>query len=289
MPSDKVTRERNNIQDIKQSYQITVWRLVDRIEHRLYRKSYIKAFPLIKASAELINNLCESFNHKTATIVCAHCGKLVLEHKLPSHTKRAHQNLPIQKTEFPILDDFIPPKNIDILTLKGLVDPDKSIHVHDVDVELMTLKSVIEMVETDLKKAKMPLTPENCFLYLFKKKEFCKRVPKTIKNILLKVLAILPSEAICETFGSIMESYHNRFKNSDLDDSQAQKEIFIRYVGPGVGPNAEELIRSTLRLMNRNFVLSDKAKFGNVSKVLQRQIKEIYDLSVIKVFYQSQV
>ena len=51
-----------------------------------------------------------------------------------------------------------------------------------------------------------------------------------------------------------------------------------------------DIISSTLtNNPTGHFVLSDKAKFGNVSKVLQRQIKEIYDLSVIKVFYQSQV
>ena len=125
------------------------------------------------------------------------------------------------------------------------------------------------------------MTPENCFTHLLKNPEFKRRIPRIIKQLLLKLLTIIASEAVCGTHGSIMETYHTRFTNTDIDHSQPQKEIFIRYVGPGI-INSNEIIKKTVSVMNKNFILSERAKFSNIFKVLKKQLDEIYDFSVLK-------
>jgi len=47
-------------------------------------------------------------------------------------------------------------------------------------------------------------------------------------------MTIPTSEALMETFGSIMETYHGRFSNGDpkFDDTRLQKEMFLKLNGP---------------------------------------------------------
>lgn len=133
---------------------------------------------------------------------------------------------------------------------------------------------------------KIPKTSDNLYVYLLKDCRFERIVPKPIKQVLLKLLTTIASEAICESYGSVMETYHDRFKNSDLEDGQAQKEIFIRHVGPGLA-KADILIQKTLNELNKSFVLSSRAKFSNISKVLKRKLESVYDFTYLDIFLSS--
>lgn len=58
-----------------------------------------------------------------------------------------------------------------------------------------------------------------------------------MSELLLVSLAIAPSEAVCETYGSIMEHYQQRFTNTGTtnDDIRLQKEMMVKLNGPKVG------------------------------------------------------
>ena len=94
---------------------------------------------------------------------------------------------------------------------------------------------------------------------------------------LLRLLTVPVSEAICESFGSVMETYHERFTNSDLDDNQVQCEMFVRLNGPPLG-DAKAFIERSVFNHRKNFLLTDNAKFSGTSKVVKRQLDLKYKL-----------
>ena len=62
-------------------------------------------------------------------------------------------------------------------------------------------------------------------------------VTNGILQLLLVGVSVACSEGIAETYGSVMESYHNHFVNVGpaKDDIRLQKEMFIRINRPPIG------------------------------------------------------
>ena len=98
-----------------------------------------------------------------------------------------------------------------------------------------------------------------------------------MRELVLRIITVSTSEAICESFGSKMEVYHHRFTNSDIDDNQVQIEMFVNEVGPPVG-KCLPFIKTSLTEFGKTFTLRNKAsKFIGKGKVVQHKLKEPYN------------
>ena len=78
-------------------------------------------------------------------------------------------------------------------------------------------------------------------------------VQPSVLELLLVGVSVSCSEAIAETYGSVMETYHqDRFLNTGPtnDDIRLQKEMFIRINGPHLGRSNEfcRIISSRLKV-----------------------------------------
>ena len=80
-----------------------------------------------------------------------------------------------------------------------------------------------------------------------------------IKEVVSKLLTTISSEAICESHESCMETYHARFTNPDLEDGQAQLEMFLKLVSPDLS-TADTLITRTMAELKNSFALSSRAQ-----------------------------
>ena len=97
--------------------------------------------------------------------------------------------------------------------------------------------------------------------------------------LILRLVTIPVSEAVCESFGSVMERYHQRFTHSDVDDKQVQKEMFLYLVGPPPNtPAGESLVLRTVSKQNNKHVLSEYARFYKLGgKVINRLENQKYN------------
>ena len=119
---------------------------------------------------------------------------------------------------------------VDPAAIAGLSDNPE--HVTDDDIEHLVT------VVRNTRRASTKTLKE--WLKLFIKQQA--NSPSSIEPGMLQLLVVgcslAPSEAIAETFGSVMEKYHNtRFFNPGPtnDDVRLQKEMFIRLNGPPIG------------------------------------------------------
>ena len=95
-------------------------------------------------------------------------------------------------------------------------------------------------------------------------------IPAGMKQLILVVVGIACSEGIAETFGSVMETYHDRrYQNTGQgnDDLRMQREVFIRLNGPPVG-DCVPFCRRVASLLN----VGPTASYHRLP-ALQRQFK----------------
>ena len=97
-------------------------------------------------------------------------------------------------------------------------------------------------------------------------------------NEVVRLVTVPVSEAICESFGSVMENYHRRFTHSDINDEQIQKEMFVCLVGPPPNtPAAEKFVKKVVDKVNFKHVLSEYSRFYKLGgKIMNRLNSEKY-------------
>ena len=81
--------------------------------------------------------------------------------------------------------------------------------------EFTVFKQMFQDAEAEGKKTKHTLC--RVLKYLFSQRT-AQNIPKNMRQIVLKLVTVSTSEAICESYESKMERYHRRFTKSDLDD-----------------------------------------------------------------------
>ena len=112
-----------------------------------------------------------------------------------------------------------------------------------------------------------------------------------ISQLILRLASVPVSEAICESYGSVMENYHRRFTHSDINDEQIQREMFVCLIGPPPTTlSAERLIKKTVDRLNCKHVLSEYVRFYKLGgKVMHRLNTEKYNfdnfLSLIDILF----
>jgi hypothetical protein len=273
--------------ETRRGHQTLIKNLVFKISDRFESNSMMKSVELISTSAKFLNNLCQRFLSSDETVACGHCGKWLAEKKFEKHHKKAHGgDVTPQVIKIDVLKSFEYTTEFNIRELTALTSIE--INEHNLLTQFNCLKELAASIYLMLIDKKKPTTPENLFIYLFKSDAYCRQIPQAIKQVLLKILTTTASEAICESYGSTMEHIFQRFKNSgrDLDDSQSQKELFVKLVGPDLA-NAEPLIFATINRLNKSFVLSSRAHFSNISKVIKRKLDKVYDFSYLNVALSS--
>ena len=70
-------------------------------------------------------------------------------------------------------------------------------------------------------------------------------LPRGVREVTASMLAISASEAVCETYGSVLEGYHRR-RFFGLSDVMCQKEVFLQANMPPPGKN-ESFVRELAR------------------------------------------
>ena len=271
------------------SHHVTIRNIIVQILERINSTSMMKSLDLINSGSKLLNDLSCEFRDMDETVSCGQCGKCLPLKSLEKHHKKAHgPSMKMEMIKYSALADFQYSTDYNIRDLTKLVtlNDGQQINESDLERDYQTLKGIASSVKSTLKKAKLPCTSNNLYLYLFKCDDFERKIPVAIKQVILKLLTTISSEAICESYGSCMETYHARFKNSDLEDSQAQMEMFVKLVGPDLS-NADTLINRTMAELNKSFVLSSRARFSNISKVLLRKLNTIYDFSYLDIALNS--
>jgi hypothetical protein len=122
----------------------------------------------------------------------------------------------------------------DLTALKGLSPiPD---HVSDINLRNFIEQAAI--VKDELIAQNIPVNLQSICKGVFISPQKLLNVEVGLQSLILNLLTIANSEAIAETNGSIMESYHNeRFFNTGEanDDSRCQREFFCRANGPPIG------------------------------------------------------
>jgi hypothetical protein len=108
---------------------------------------------------------------------------------------------------------------------------------------------------------------------LYSSPDLIDNVATPIKDLILRILTIPASEAICESFGSKMEIYHSRFTHGDLDDKQIQAEFRVSELGPPIG-RCDAFVKKSMEKYNKDFLLGDYAKFKGSGKVVTRKLRE---------------
>ena len=138
------------------------------------------------------------------------------------------------------------------------------------------MKPVFKTAVNTLKSRNIPLQLSTLMKYVYSTSSICQNIPLQIRKLLLQIMSVTVSEAICETWGSIMERFHQRFTNSDINDKQLQIEMFVHLLGPPVG-KCLEFVTKSVNKHGKSFLLqNEQSRFIGVGKVLQRMKKEKY-------------
>ncbi|KAL5268770.1 hypothetical protein ACHWQZ_G002577 [Mnemiopsis leidyi] len=119
---------------------------------------------------------------------------------------------------------------VDPAAIAGLSDNPE--HVTDYDIE--HLKTVVR----NTRRASTKTLREWLKLFIKQQASSSSSIEPGMLQLLVVGCSLAPSKAIAETFGSVMEKYHNtRFFNPGPtnDDVRLQKEMFIRLNGPPIG------------------------------------------------------
>ena len=165
-----------------------------------------------------MNDLCESFIDATDKLVfCGICGGLYKSLSLRSHHYKVHEGKSLIEQCFD-LSSFVTEKGPPIFhDLKKVLITDIS------DGKLMEEYSVFKKyfvkAAEEVSGLNHQLTLCIIIKHLYSGKEV-QNLPQTMRELVLRIITVSTSEAICESFGSKMEVYHRRFTNSDINDNE---------------------------------------------------------------------
>ena len=112
--------------------------------------------------------------------------------------------------------------------------------------------------------------------FIFSEDRFIHNIPIMIRKLLLQIMTVAVSEAICESWGSTMERYHTHFTHGDLDDTQMQIEMFVYLVGPPVG-KCLPFVKKAVEAHGKSFFLEESARFHGRGKVVDKMKRAHYD------------
>jgi hypothetical protein len=184
----------------------------------------------IRQAALLLNDLSSKFIDKQEALVfCGHCSNIFTQESVRKHHYRKHEGKSLRISSFP-LADFVTEKDVHfsllVETLNDKVTEEKLMS------QYVTFKQMFDQAVDDIEKMNNPLTLSVVLKYLYSSPELYMNLPLNIRELILRLVSVSTSEAICESFGSVMETYHERFTNSDIDYCQLQKEMFVNLTGP---------------------------------------------------------
>ena len=237
----------------------------------------------IAEGAALLNDLCSEFIDKVDPIhICAHCSARIGNLSfVAKHYQLAHKGKELERRLITFdLKNFASNKKVQFYYVIGLL-PEK-VSQRTSPENLLTeyqqfkesFHKAMLMVEGRNLKPKLQNVLK-CFFSM----DYVRQVPKTISMLILRLATIPVSEAVCESFGSVMERYHQRFTHSDIEDQQVQKEMLLCLVGPPPNtPAAESLIHRTVSKQNNKHVLTEYSRFYKLGgKVMNRLENQKYN------------
>ena len=142
--------------------------------------------------------------------------------------------------------------------------------------EYQEVKPILKAAVNTLKDKKIPLQLTSVLKHVYSTATICHNMPSQIRKLLLQIITVGVSEAVCETWGSIMERYHERFTHSDIDDKQLQTEMFVHLIGPPVG-RCLNFVKKCVKKHGKSFLLqNDRSRYIGIGKVIDRMRKEKY-------------
>jgi hypothetical protein len=236
---------------------------------------------LIAEGSALLNDLCEDFiNNVDSIYICAHCSAKIALSSVGKHYKLAHKGKELEQRLITYdFRNFVFTKKVNFLSIAGLLPAQvrKTTSPEHLLTEYQQFKEVFNKATLAVKEKNLKPKLQSVMKCFFSQ-EYVRQVPKTISMLILRLVTTPVSEAVCESFGSVMEEYHKRFTHSDIDDEQVQKEMFLSLVGPPPNtPAAESLIRKTVARQNNKHVLSEYARFYKLGgKVMYRLENQKY-------------
>ena len=229
----------------------------------------------IKDIAGVLNDLCSDFlKENEKFMLCGHCGKVVNDQTSTKHHMKVHPRLQLARTQvecdglefysdvkFDCLIKYLPP------SLYPNLKPE-DLHCQYQRFKVAFQKSAAEVTRLKFK----PDLLKTCKL-LYSTPSLIDEVAGPIKDLILRIVTIPASEAVCESLGSKMEVYHRRFTNGDIDDTQLQAEFRVSELGPPIG-SSRHFIERAMSKFHKSFLLKDYAKFKGKGKVLQKKLSE---------------
>ena len=280
IPQTRITRYSNKpdaasiTQSLVKKHQTFLETLTKAIKER-FSPTYIPQHDEIRSAAILLNDLCESFIDSTDKLVfCGICGGLYKSLSLRSHHLKVHEGKSLIEQSFD-LSSFKTEKGPPIFrNLKKVVKTD--ISDYQLMDEYVVFKEYFNKAVEEVSKLNHQLTLCKVTKHLYSSKEV-QNLPRNMRELVLRIVTVSTSEAICESYGSKMEDYHRRFTNSDIDDQQVQVEMFINEVGPPVG-KCLPFIRASLNVFGKRFTLvNENSRFIGRGKVIDRKMNEPYN------------
>ena len=93
---------------------------------------------------------------------------------------------------------------------------------------------LLTVAQASLTKRNIELTVDSVGKLLFLQREYLDKLLQGVILLYLNLIVIPCTKPLMETVGSIMERYHQCFKNEDpeLDDKRVRKEMFVKLNAP---------------------------------------------------------
>ena len=212
--------------------------------HRYFSRWGVANQLVVENSAYLLNKIMtdigeatEHFKDTTSPehIRCSICNKFikrkeVRDHKSSSQSCNSMVEIPIES----LCSGWVPNTQPDLTPIKGLS------HIPE-HVTLVNMLSFIEQaaaVKLELIAKNIAVNLQSVCKGVFTSPSKLANIPVGFQSLIMNILTIANSEAIAETYGSMMESYHKeRFFNTgeSNEDSRCQREFFCRANGPPIG------------------------------------------------------
>ena len=265
----------NNVNIVRKAlleHQTLIWALSDNLKNRLNK---LKGFELLNSGASFLNSFLSCVKISDDKInACVICGALMPESRVKAHFKRAHSGEPVSIANFALFDNLDTNQsisNIDFNILLNLVDCAPNMSADDLRSQYELIKSKFKDFCLENKKLSKVKRQGVLKMFLCAQNSFPNCL--AVKQLLAKIVCATSSEAICESFGSIMEKYHRRFTNTDLEDLQVQMEQFVSLNGPDV-IHADVYISKVMECLDKEFVSGERAKFKAQSKVISSHLNK---------------
>ena len=191
--------------------------------------------------------------------------------EIAQHHKKHHDGLPINTGKLSI-SSYSTEKDIDFDSLKDFHPV--PISSEQLKLDYLEFKKAFKVAVNHVRSLKIFEHPT---LLLCLKHMYCgdnySNFPWNIKQFVLRLVTVQTSEAVCETWGSVMEKYHDRFTHSDLDDEKVQAEMFVNLSGPSYG-DCVPFLEKCLEKHGTNFVLNERAKYFSKGKTITKMLKK---------------